>query len=46
MLSREVCCNVFGVAWGQPCQMCNFSRCGKGYEYINSVCRGKNNLNH
>ncbi|KAF7261679.1 hypothetical protein EG68_01558 [Paragonimus skrjabini miyazakii] len=31
-LTRELCCNAFGLAWGDPCQPCQRSYCRQGYQ--------------
>ncbi|GAA56437.1 fibrillin-2 [Clonorchis sinensis] len=38
-MSREVCCNSFGIAWGEPCHPCQTSYCGRGYAQKNGSCR-------
>ncbi|CAH8566852.1 unnamed protein product [Schistosoma haematobium] len=41
-LTHEVCCNALGIAWGEPCQICQSTHCGKGYEQIDGVCKDIN----
>ncbi|KAH8878452.1 Fibrillin-3 [Schistosoma japonicum] len=41
-LSHEVCCNALGIAWGEPCQICQTTHCGRGYEQIDGVCKDIN----
>ncbi|CAH8556578.1 unnamed protein product [Heterobilharzia americana] len=42
LLTYEVCCNALGIAWGEPCQACQTTHCGKGYEQIDGVCKDIN----
>nr|CAH8851444.1 unnamed protein product [Trichobilharzia regenti] len=41
-LTHEVCCNALGIAWGEPCQTCHTTHCGKGFEEIDGVCKDIN----
>ncbi|CAH8507386.1 unnamed protein product [Schistosoma turkestanicum] len=41
-LSHELCCNALGIAWGEPCQICHTTHCGRGYEQIDGICKDIN----
>ncbi|CAH8572659.1 unnamed protein product [Schistosoma rodhaini] len=41
-LTHEICCNALGIAWGEPCQICQITHCSKGYEQIDGICKDIN----
>ncbi|TPP61555.1 Fibrillin-2, partial [Fasciola gigantica] len=38
-MTLEECCNSIGVAWGELCQQCRTSYCGRGYRQVDGACR-------
>ena len=38
LLTRELCCGIFNVAWGDPCRLCSSNLCPKGFIYRNGGC--------